>query len=1429
MSAPPAEQGAAGWVAAGLGGVMGVIGAPQQIIDTAFAALTAPIAAMFPSMPAVTLLGMHVAPPHTHTHPPSFIPPAPPVPLPSLGMLVGAGSVTVLLSGLPAARAGDIGLAVTCGSLAPPFEVYTGSSNVFIGGSRAARILDMTKHCNPTSMGAVAAAMGAAGVAAGAAGAVATGNAWAGAQAAADAAVLALKMLAGKDPGLPPGMGVLMGPPVPNILIGGFPCPPVGEMAVQGLMRMLQSVARAARNFRNSRRGNAHTCDGTHPIYLITGENFDSYVDFVSDGMFRWERHYSSARQRLNGPVGYGNRHYYQRSLRVRLHKAIYTDWDGQEFRFPRFEKGSDVSKSNGYVLTRLRRGRYQIAYRDEPVMEFSGGEYDGSFPLKKLITKERELELGYDEKGRLVTFTEWQWEPRKETRYELRYDRDDRITDLYEMPFVAFGAPASSAPQPLLRAAYAYSRAGDLTDARDALGGKWKYELDWFHRLVKQTDPRGYSYTFKYDAQSRCVWASGEDGLWWAEVKYFPEKKKTVYTEGENATWEFLYDDDGFLHTLVDPYGGKTVRKRDDEGKVVEVIDSGGRVVRNLYDANGANVGRMDRFGYVYPTELEAPNLGNPFARDLPATPLARVFDGLVGSSPRAALGAMGSLLGMVPPEVASLAQATFRATAPGVPLLPEPRVERDALGRVIGETDSAGRRRAWQYDATGNVIGETDRDGRQLEQRTTSWNLVGERRSAVGARLAYRYSKLEQITAVIDPNDNVSRYDYDLKERLVRVSRMGKVREEYVFDGGDHLVAKKDSHGAILFENEIDPESHFVATRKLASGGEHRYRYDARGRIVEASTERHDVQLRHDGSGRRLSDVRDGVGVEHRLYGDGGRRSRVLGRFHTSSDGGSAGTEVLVGPSGSKSTLRFDEHGLVARQCANGTWELSQYDDQGRLEGRLAWKRASDGALQGWSVRYEWTAEGDLVRVLDSLRGTTVYRTDAAHRLISERTPEGQELFYELDLADNVLSKPAPGRQSLTRLEVTSGNRLVASDTEVFSYDHRDQLSTRQDRRTGRATHYVYDSFDMLVRLETRGPDGTELEPAWQYTYDALGRRTEVRRGGYRRQFYWDGDRLAAEVMPNGAVRVYEYAGDGALIPLAFTDYASADAAPESGKHYTVFTDPVGQPLQIEDAKGQLVWWASRVDPYGFIEIHPSSQLEYNLRWPGHYFDPETALHYNRYRYYDPALGRYLQTDPLGYEGSPTNLYGYPTNPLTDVDVLGLAHPATDSGATTTKTAADVDGAEGPVRPLDVDTYDGLNARAVVGDAIQHDHIPSFAAVRDAVNSDRAARGEPPLTPAQARVLKNNLNTIAMSDDAHAGSRTFRGRNTEAQRTTDAGNLRTAAQADTTVARQNLINEGHDPATVDAALGRLHDRNESAGVYDRPLPSSLWGGDDD
>lgn len=117
-------------------------------------------------------------------------------------------------------------------------------------------------------------------------------------------------------------------------------------------------------------------------------------------------------------------------------------------------------------------------------------------------------------------------------------------------------------------------------------------------------------------------------------------------------------------------------------------------------------------------------------------------------------------------------------------------------------------------------------------------------------------------------------------------------------------------------------------------------------------------------------------------------------------------------------------------------------------------------------------------------------------------------------------------------------------------------------------------------------------------------------------------------------------------------------------------------------------------------------------------------------------------------------------------------------------------------------------------------------FAAVRDAINAQRARNDQEPLTSAQERQLKLNLTTIAMAKETHADSRTYGGANTESQREADAGNLRAAANADAAVARENLIASGHPASEVDAALKELHSKNRSAGVYKKEIPSALWGG---
>ncbi len=60
--------------------------------------------------------------------------------------------------------------------------------------------------------------------------------------------------------------------------------------------------------------------------------------------------------------------------------------------------------------------------------------------------------------------------------------------------------------------------------------------------------------------------------------------------------------------------------------------------------------------------------------------------------------------------------------------------------------------------------------------------------------------------------------------------------------------------------------------------------------------------------------------------------------------------------------------------------------------------------------------------------------------------------------------------------------------------------------------------------------------------------------------------------------------------------------------------------------------------------------------LRWPGHYFDAELGLHYNRFRTYSPETGRYLEPDPFGRGGGLENVYQYSVNPLRVVDLRGL-----------------------------------------------------------------------------------------------------------------------------------------------------------------------------
>lgn len=105
----------------------------------------------------------------------------------------------------------------------------------------------------------------------------------------------------------------------------------------------------------------------------------------------------------------------------------------------------------------------------------------------------------------------------------------------------------------------------------------------------------------------------------------------------------------------------------------------------------------------------------------------------------------------------------------------------------------------------------------------------------------------------------------------------------------------------------------------------------------------------------------------------------------------------------------------------------------------------------------------------------------------------------------------------------------------------------------------------------------------------------------------------------------------------------------------------DHLNTPRLVADATGATVWRWDQTEPFGNnpADENPSGlgAFDLPLRLPGQYFDKETNLHYNYYRDYDPSLGIYKQSDPIGLDGG-INTYAYVlASPLTAIDPFGLA----------------------------------------------------------------------------------------------------------------------------------------------------------------------------
>jgi len=145
------------------------------------------------------------------------------------------------------------------------------------------------------------------------------------------------------------------------------------------------------------------------------------------------------------------------------------------------------------------------------------------------------------------------------------------------------------------------------------------------------------------------------------------------------------------------------------------------------------------------------------------------------------------------------------------------------------------------------------------------------------------------------------------------------------------------------------------------------------------------------------------------------------------------------------------------------------------------------------------------------------------------------------------------------------------------------------------------------------------------------------------------------------------------GTFTPLTQAEHSSLRDAPQDQidqRFYAIITDLVGTPTELASPDGTLA--GRQIQTLWGGTTWASGGAQTPLRFPGQYEDPETGLHYNNQRYYDPASASYMTPDPLGLSPAP-NPHTYVPNPHVLIDPLGLrgggsAAEATAGGASET-----------------------------------------------------------------------------------------------------------------------------------------------------------------
>lgn len=478
------------------------------------------------------------------------------------------------------------------------------------------------------------------------------------------------------------------------------------------------------------------------------------------------------------------------------------------------------------------------------------------------------------------------------------------------------------------------------------------------------------------------------------------------------------------------------------------------------------------------------------------------------------------------------------------------------------------------------------------------------------------YTYTPNGKPQTVKDGENNLTTYEYDGFDRLSRTrypiasqgaqSSSSSDYEQLWYDANGNITQRRLRDGQVIYST-YDALNRPVIKDLPSPEMDVSYSYDLQGRPETTSQGSAYVSLTYDALGRVLSEVTTSDVVSYQLDA-AGRRVRT-----TWSDGFYVTRGYLT--TGEVTSIRE-----LGAYSGIGVLATYAYDNLGR---RVSVTRGN-GTVSNLS--YD---------AVSRLTGLSHDLADPAHDVSSTFTYNPASQIATWHRNNGAYAWTAHANQSKT-YAINGLNQIASSGAVGFGYDGRGNLTNQG------ASAYSYTAENRLVS----GPGGTS------FVYDPLGRLSRSTSASGTTIFVYDGTNLIAEYNPsNQLLRRYVH-GPGVDEPLVW--YEGSSTADRRWFHQ----DERGSVVALTDNAGLTVA-INAYDEYGV----PAPTNQGRFQYTGQTWMPELGMYYYKARIYSPTLGRFLQTDPIGYTGG-INWYAYVTNdPTNRIDPLGLVDYKCDS----------------------------------------------------------------------------------------------------------------------------------------------------------------------